>query len=212
MGKTDLVPAKETNSLFARLFAKTPKRVAIIQATTKLFALASREIPDGILGLWADILEPFDSEVLRIGFDFAVASGDSFPRPGIVIGAILDLEFAEEFAWLVGALETHGANWADRAGYFDSYESAPNPDPSATELVRRGVGWHEPRPAPEIPPRLNTALRNFGAGSRTYGLERLAVYLGHESRDAGELARFRSSVEKEFKSAWRLARVAEGNR
>ena len=199
-------------SPLSRLFAKVNKRVAIIEATVQLFKICGRDGDKALLTIWADLLDPFTADQLSAGFENAYQADLPYPKPAHVIGPILDLEFAEEFAWLVGALETYGANWADRAGYFDSYESAPNPDPSSTELLRRGVGWHEPRRAPEIPPRLDIALRNFGAGSRTYGLERLAVYLGHESRDAGELSRLRSSVEKEFKSAWRLARVAEGNR
>jgi hypothetical protein len=209
----DSQKAIETKPLFRKLFEKPGSLKAhIMEATSVLLELEGRIVESRVIGAWAEALGLFTRDQLILGFSSAVAMDHDFIRPTNVIQPILDFEFAEEFAWLVGALETHGANWADRAGYFDSYESAPNPDPSSTELLRRGVGWHEPRRAPEIPPRLDTALRNFGAGSRTYGLERLAVYLGHESRDAGELARLRSSIEKEFKSAWRLARVAEGNR
>jgi hypothetical protein len=157
---------------------------------------------------WANHLEIFSGDQLAGAFAAVALTSKGWPTLGDITEPILEAEYAADFAWLIAGLPLHGAEWKEKPAHYGQRWRKPGAgidDWEDPPLIRDAI------PAPTMPGRITTVLGRVGAGNIMAGLDMLDRHpLAHgRYDDAGEAARARVAIEREFKAAWMAVRKQE---
>lgn len=184
------------------------KREKRALATETLRVILEKPENRPLAELWAHSLMKFGDHELAEAFQIAALTCSAWPTLAEITGPIIDAEYVADLAWILTGLRRHKADWQDRPAVRGESLRVRNDAESRFDWVL-GPVIEEAIPAPTIPPRLRYALEIVGGvGTVAPGLAELSRHpaVGMYTWDTVESGKVRYQCEKEFKSAWMIAR------
>ena len=207
---------KQSKNPFSMIFSgNEPKIQQTACAVALLREMLDKPENPRLINLWAQTLIPFSGDQLAAAFNTVALTCKGWPTLGDITEPILEAEYAADLAWLLLGLKRHKKTWKDRDPIYGPDVRVRNDAESHFDFVR-GEMLEAAIPAPPIPPRLVHALQVMGAGTIADGLAELSRHpmTGAFSWDAAEAGKVKFQTERDFKSAWMIARrreLAEGS-
>ena len=214
-GKTDMQTAALTETEiqaltmdYPELFQSSePIEDRITKAANRLARGMGKPLPPEQLLMWVQRLRQFSPADLTRGFIAAESTLDAWPAVSKVIRLISEIQFPEDYAWILKHLKIHRKEWRDRRPVYDPI---PRRIPGGTPDDLYPPVMLEPGiPAPPIPERVRAAVLLLGNGVFENGLAYLERHpdLERYEWDASESMRYRKQIDDGFKAAWMTARL-----
>ena len=184
------------------------KQTAVAMAVRLLLTLLDKPENPNLGEVWARALRNFGEDQLAEAFNWVSLTSKGWPTLGDITECIFDAEFAADLRWLLRNLARHGVEWKERPAVYGDRWRKPG---AHMDDWQPGPLLEEAEPAPAIPSRLFQSLAILGAGTTTEGLHILSRHPAIKSNAlAGdEAAKVKFQIERDFKSAWLMARRRE---